>query len=87
MPNLHAAEKALRKTRKQNAVNAKTVSEIGKLKAAIKKALAGKEAKKAKELFVALQQKVDKATKRKFLKKSAGARIKSRIARHLVAAK
>lgn len=75
-----AAYKALRQTKKRTAKNSAMTAELGKMKTAIKKAVSGKDAKKAKELFVAFQAKIDKATKNGLFKKSSGARVKSRIA-------
>ncbi|MEI7741798.1 MAG: 30S ribosomal protein S20 [bacterium] len=79
MPNMPAAEKALRQTRKHTAINAKATAELGKLKSAIKKAIEGKDAKKAKELFVTFQARADKGIKTGLLKKSSGGRMKSRL--------
>jgi ribosomal protein S20 len=80
MPNMPAAEKALRQTKKRTAKNSMATAEIGKMKAAIKKAIAEKDEEKIMALFSAFQAKVDKETKNGLFKKSSGARTKSRVA-------
>lgn len=79
MPNKRAAERALRKTRKNTAINSKIRADIGVLKNQIKKSATASDLSKANELLIKLQQKVDKATKRGLFTKKSGARIKSRI--------
>lgn len=87
MPNMKAAMKALRQTKKHNEVNKKIESEIEKLETQIRKAVAAKQSDKAEEAWKLFQQKVDKATKIGFFKKSSGSRVKSRLASFLAKAK
>ncbi|MFH0928193.1 MAG: 30S ribosomal protein S20 [bacterium] len=81
MPNLKAAEKALRQTKKHLVLNQAALDNISKLRTQIKHALSKKETDKVKELWKALQKAVDKAIKNNVYKKSSGSRIKSRVAK------
>ena len=79
MPNKRAAERALRKTKKNTAINAKIKATISILKSHIRKTVLAGDIAKANELLVLLQKKVDKATKKGLFTSKSGARVKSRL--------
>jgi len=83
MPNTSTAKRALRKNKKNRAIN---LVKKDALKAAIKEykkiALAGK-GDEAKAKLPAIYKKIDKAAKINLIKKNKAARLKSRLAKKI----
>lgn len=83
MPIKRSAAKALRQSKKRTERNQKTKIDIKWLKRHFAKALFAKDAKKAEDLYLQLQKKLDKAVQKGTLKKNTVSRTKSRLSQKL----
>lgn len=79
MPNLKAAIKDLRKTKKRTERNQLIREELHSLRRFFRKAIEAKDVSKAKELANTLTKKFDKAAQKNIIKKNTSARYKSRM--------
>lgn len=83
MPNTKSAQKAMRQSRRRNAINLRTKS---KMKSAVKETrahLSGGSAKDAAEALKKAMSALDKAVKKKVIHKNTASRRKSRLAKAL----
>lgn len=85
MPNKTSAKKDLRQATKRATRNRKTKDGVKSIIKAALEALTTDDLDKAKALLQATQQRVDKAVKKGVFKKNKGSRIKSAIAKKVVA--
>lgn len=83
MPKTKSAKKSLRKSLKKRLHNLMYENRIKKLSKEIKKLLKTREIEKAKDLLNQFYKIIDKAVKRKIIKKGAAARKKSKMAKLL----
>ncbi len=74
-----SAKKALRAGEKKRVFNLRTKAAIDVPLKKFRKLIVEKKAKEAKELIPTLYKALDKAAKRKYIKKNTAARYKSRI--------
>lgn len=87
MPIKKSAMKALRQSNKRTARNQAVKDTLAYLRRMQRKALEAGDLKKAEEMMRDIVKKVDKAVQNKVVKKNTGARIKSRLAKRINAAK
>ncbi len=83
MPNTKSAQKAMRQSRRRNAINLRTRS---KFKSAVKETrtqIAAGSAKEATEALKKAMSTLDKAVKKKVITKNTASRRKSRLAKAL----
>lgn len=83
MPNTKSAQKAMRVSQRRRVINLAT---IGKYKDAVKtvrQAVAGKKKDEAQTVLAGAYKQLDKAVKKRMIKKNKAARLKSRLARSL----
>ena len=83
MPIKHAAEKALRQTKKRRAKNLVVLKNIKTLSVNFRKAIEKKDKAKAGELAKNLIKAYDKAVSNGYLKKNTAGRKKSRLMKKL----
>ncbi len=86
MPIKHAAAKALRKSAKNRAFNIKVKNQFKTLVKDTRKLIASKNIAEAKTKVMATAQALDKAARKKVIKKNTAARLKSRLMKALNAA-
>jgi len=79
MPVTKAAKKALRQNEIRTKKNTIAKAEIDTFKKNLKKAIESGDEKKAKEIWLKLQKKLDKAAKVNLIKSNTVDRVKSRI--------
>lgn len=79
MPNLSAAKKDLRQSKKRAARNLVIKEELRSLRRYFRQALEAKDTTKAQELAKTLLKKFDKAAQKRVIKKNTAARYKSRM--------
>jgi small subunit ribosomal protein S20 len=79
----HAAQKALRKSVKREAVNIKRKDNLKSLVKEVRLLVSQKKTKEAKELLNKVYQILDKSAKTGIIKKNTASRKKSRIAKLL----
>lgn len=79
MPITKAAKKALRQSKKKRAHNLRYINRIKVLAKEIKKLIADKKIKEAKEVLPKYYKALDKAVKENVIKKNTASRRKSRI--------
>lgn len=79
VPITTSAKKALRQSKKKRVANLKYTNRIKSLVKEIKKLVAEKKTKEAKELLTKYYKALDKAAKENVIKKNAASRKKSRI--------
>jgi len=79
MPIIKSAKKALRGSLRKREFNLRLKSNILQSTKKLKKFVAEKKAKEAKEAFVSVQKALDKAAKKGYIKKNAASRKKSRL--------
>jgi small subunit ribosomal protein S20 len=82
----HAAAKAIRKSAKNRAFNLKAKAEFKNLLKDARKAIAAKKEKEAKTAIQAACKSLDKAARKRVIKKNTAARLKSRLMKALNAA-
>lgn len=87
MANTKSAKKALRVSERRRKVNKQISSGYRTIKTSINKALVDKDIEKAQKLMGEFQSAIDKAIKKKFIKKNTGARYKSRVSSAIKKAK
>lgn len=78
-----SAAKELRKSKKRREQNKIVKNNIKYLKKQILKALAKKDIKSARDIFIKFQKVVDKAAKRGVIKKNTASRYKSRLSKKI----
>jgi len=83
MPKTSSAKKALRQNKTRRARNIKTKDTYKKAIKEYRKLVAAKDWTKAKEKLPQVFQVLDKATKKKTIKKNAASRMKSRLSKKL----
>jgi small subunit ribosomal protein S20 len=83
MPNMPAAKKALRKSKKFTLRNKKVKESIKHLLKKCRVALADKRFDDAEKLFIEVSKAYDKAARRNIVKRNTAARKKSRLAQKL----
>lgn len=83
MPIKHAAEKALRQTKKHRARNLDVLNNIKKMSVEYRKSVEKKDKTKAGELAKKLVKAYDKAVSNGYLKKNTASRKKSRLIKKL----
>jgi len=83
MPVSKAAKKALRQNEVRTKKNTIAKAEIDTLKKNLKKAIESDKAKEAKEIWLKLQKKLDKAAKVNLIKSNTVDRIKSRLSKKI----
>lgn len=81
MPITTSAKKALRGSAKKRIVNDRRKEAMKRAVKKLKKFVADKKIKEAKEFFLTVQKSIDKAVKKGVLKPNAGARKKSRLSK------
>jgi small subunit ribosomal protein S20 len=79
----HAAAKAVRKSAKNHAFNLKVKGEFKALIKDARKSLAAKKVDEAKKAVQAAAKSLDKAARKKVIKKNTAARLKSRLVKSL----
>lgn len=87
MPNLRAAKKDLRQSKKRQQRNELTYTKLRDLMRQTRKAAEAKDVKKTEELVKIAIKTLDKALKKGFMKKNTVSRRKSILARRLNEAK
>lgn len=83
MPIKHAAAKALRKSKKQTAINRTVREAVKDLIRAARKAIAANKGIEAKEIVAKTAKALDKAVRKGVFKKNTAARLKSRLAKRI----
>jgi len=81
MPNTTSAKKALRQSKRKNAMNVRIKNSYKKAVKETVKFVSENDKEKAKEMLKTAMKKIDKATKKNILKKNTASRKKSRLAR------
>jgi len=79
MANIKSAKKAIRVTKRRTLANKKVKRTFREIRKEILKTFARGDIDKAKKLLPRFQSEVDKAVKKRVIKKNTGARYKSRI--------
>ncbi len=79
----HAAAKAVRKSAKNRAFNLKVKGEFKNLVKEARKLISAKKADEAKKAVMAAAKSLDKAARKKVIKKNAASRLKSRLMKGL----
>lgn len=79
MPITTSAKKALRQSKKKRAHNLRYINRIKAVQKEIKKLIANKKLKEAKDLLSKYYKALDKAAKENVIKKNAASRKKSRL--------
>jgi small subunit ribosomal protein S20 len=87
MANTSSAKKALRVSARRNAVNTRVKKAFKEVKKEIVKQLSTGNQKEAKKLLPKFQSEVDKAIKKRAIKKNTGARYKSRMVKMIMSEK
>jgi len=79
MPNTKSAKKELRKSKLRTIRNRRTKNTVKSLIKKLEKALTREDKKGSGELYRQIQKALDKAAKKKIIKKNTAARKKSRL--------
>jgi small subunit ribosomal protein S20 len=79
MPIIKSAKKALRGSLRKRVVNDRLKNNILQNTKKLKKLIADKKGKEAKEFFVTVQKALDKAVNKNYIKKGSASRKKSRL--------
>ncbi len=87
MPQIKAAEKALRQTKKRTLRNNQVRQNLDYLSRYFKKAVAAKDAAKAEEFAKKMLKMLDKAAQKNIIKNKTAARRKSRLMKKVNALK
>lgn len=87
MPQMKAAEKALRQTKKRTLKNNQIRKNLDYLERNFKKAIIAKDQQKAQEIVKQLVKALDKAAQKQVIKKNNAARKKSRVMKKVRAVK
>jgi len=83
MPNTKSAIKALRQSKRKNAVNVKTKNSYKKAVKETVKFVSEGNKEKAQEMLKTAMKKIDKAAKKNVLQKNTASRKKSQLARSI----
>jgi len=87
MPQMKAAEKALRQTKKRTVKNNQIKKNLDYLLRSFKKAINAKDGQKSQEIAKQLAKALDKAAQKQVIKKNNAARKKSRLMKKVKAIK
>jgi len=87
MPQMKAAEKALRQTKKRTVKNNQIRKKLDYLLRSFKKAINAKDGQKSQEIAKQLAKALDKAAQKQVIKKNNAARKKSRLMKKVKAIK
>lgn len=87
MPHNNSALKRMRQNEARRVRNKSRLSELKTIRKQLVRALHDKEQAKAEELYAQLSKRLDQAASNKTIHKNSAARVKSRIATKILAAK
>ncbi len=79
MPIIKSAKKALRSSKRKRVFNLRKKDQVSKSIKTLKKLVADKKTKEAREFMSTVQKNIDKATKTGLIKKNTASRKKSRL--------